>query len=165
MFLPLKILCYSCLPSFFFKTASKVWRWTFLSHNRFCLNNITHPSNKPLIKLVSANIFFLPLKVYAILVYHHSFWKQHHKYDDEVFYLIIVFGKIISLTHQTNRWSNWYQLTLYYIFLPLNGLCYSCLQSFFFKHQQKYDVESDLVENEVAIFKTLIFFELNPTFI
>lgn len=35
----------------------------------------------------------------------------------------------------------------------------------FFKHQQKYDVESDLVENEVAIFKTLIFFELNPTFI
>lgn len=34
-----------------------------------------------------------------------------------------------------------------------------------FKHQQKYDVESDLVENEVAIFKTLIFFELNPTFI
>lgn len=36
---------------------------------------------------------------------------------------------------------------------------------FFFKHQQKYDVESDLFENEVAIFKTLIFFELNPTFI
>ena len=36
---------------------------------------------------------------------------------------------------------------------------------FFLKHQQKYDVESDLVENEVAIFKTLIFFELNPTFI
>ena len=83
--------------------------------------------------MVSANIFFLPLKVYAILVYHHSFWKQHHKYDDEVFYLITVFGKIISLTHQTNRWSNWYQLTLYYIFLPLKVLCYSCLPSFFFK--------------------------------
>lgn len=33
------------------------------------------------------------------------------------------------------------------------------------KHQQKYDVESVFVENEVPIFKTLIFFELNPTFI
>ena len=47
--------------------------------------------------MVSANIyFFYPWKFYAILVYHHSFLKLHQKYDDELFYLITVFAKIIE---------------------------------------------------------------------